>query len=321
VDPVLSSGSPQQLDGYSYAGDDPASASDPSGQMLCSDNICGSVQFLEHHFSSGGGSSHSSGICYYCRYAPSQYYGSGGSSAPSDPGYFLPVTPAYYGGPGGFIHRMMASPAPFQYPVTHAVAAQSRPVAAGSVWGPDCNPTVFRLGACPSERGAAGTTPAQVKQSAIGALMILTSAIPIGDILGTLFGGARVAEGAAQSGEVYYRTMSGEHYAQLAATGRVPATGETFISPTRGFSEAYSGTLVRLVARPGTTDALVNVGVRDSSALTSQAFPDMPLVSKGWSADSAFFKGEGTQINIGLGRGPALNIFNEGLIDFERLAG
>jgi hypothetical protein len=66
---------------------------------------------------------------------------------------------------------------------------------------------------------------------------------------------------------------------------------------------------------------LVNVGVRDSSALTSQAFPDMPLVSKGWSADSAFFKGEGTQINIGLGRGPALNIFNEGLIDFERLAG
>jgi RHS repeat-associated protein len=321
VDPVLSSGSPQQLDGYSYAGDDPASASDPSGQMLCSDNICGSVQFLEHHFSSGGGGGHSSGICYYCRYAPSQYYGSGGSSAPSDPGYFLPVTPAYYGGPGGFIHRMMASPAPFQYPVTHAVAAQSRPVAAGSVWGPDCNPTVFRLGACPSERGAAGTTPAQVKQSAIGALMILTSAIPIGDILGTLFGGARVAEGAAQSGEVYYRTMSGEHYAQLAATGRVPATGETFISPTRGFSEAYSGTLVRLVARPGTTDALVNVGVRDSSALTSQAFPDMPLVSKGWSADSAFFKGEGTQINIGLGRGPALNIFNEGLIDFERLAG
>jgi hypothetical protein len=76
-----------------------------------------------------------------------------------------------------------------------------------------------------------------------------------------------------------------------------------------------------LVARPGTTDALVNVGVRDSSALTAQAFPDTPLVSKGWTATSAFFKGEGNQINIGLGRGAALDIFNQGLIDWERLAG
>jgi len=47
----------------------------------------------------------------------------------------------------------------------------------------------------------------------------------------------------------------------------------------------------------------------------------MPLVSKGWTATSAFFKGEGDQINIGLGRGTALDIFNEGLIAFERLAG
>lgn len=43
----------------------------------------------------------------------------------------------------------------------------------------------------------------------------------------------------------------------------------------------------------------VNVGVRDSSALTAQAFPDVSLVSKGWTATSAFFNGEGDQINIG----------------------
>jgi hypothetical protein len=74
-----------------------------------------------------------------------------------------------------------------------------------------------------------------------------------------------------------------------------------------------------MVARPGTTDALLNVGVRDSSARAARAFPDMPLVSKGWSATSAFFKGEGERINIGLGRGTALDIFNEGLTDFEKL--
>jgi hypothetical protein len=113
--------------------------------------------------------------------------------------------------------------------------------------------------------------------------------------------------------------MSAENYAQLVATGRVPGTGETFVSPTQGFSENYDGTLVRLVVRPGTTDALVNVGVRDTSTLTAQTFPDMPTVSKGWNATSAQFKGEGNQINIGLGRGTALDIFNDGLVSFQEL--
>ena len=45
----------------------------------------------------------------------------------------------------------------------------------------------------------------------------------------------------------------------------------------------------------------------------------MPLVSKGWTAASAFFKGEGTQINVGLGQGSALDIFNEGIVGFERI--
>jgi hypothetical protein len=33
--------------------------------------------------------------------------------------------------------------------------------------------------------------------------------------------------------------------------------------------------------------------------------------------DVAFFKGEGNIINIGLGRGPALDIFNEAIGGFE----
>jgi hypothetical protein len=132
--------------------------------------------------------------------------------------------------------------------------------------------------------------------------------------------GACVApEEAGGSGEVYYRTMSGEHYASLQATGRVSATRETFISPTASFSSTYEGTMVRFVVRPGTTDALANIGVRDSSAMTSGMFPDIPLVSKGWTATSAFFKGEGNQINIGLGRGPALDIFNNAITDWEQV--
>lgn len=47
----------------------------------------------------------------------------------------------------------------------------------------------------------------------------------------------------------------------------------------------------------------------------------MPTVSKGWTSDAAFFKGEGSQINIGLGRGTALDIFNDGIAGWERVTG
>ncbi|WHY84549.1 hypothetical protein QNH39_18040 [Neobacillus novalis] len=38
-------------------------------------------------------------------------------------------------------------------------------------------------------------------------------------------------------------------------------------------------------------------------------------VIKGWTSNHAYFKGEGDQINIGLGRGAALDIFNKNIID------
>jgi hypothetical protein len=51
--------------------------------------------------------------------------------------------------------------------------------------------------------------------------------------------------------------------------------------------------------------------------MAAAAYPDMPLVSRGWTSTSAFFKGEGGIINIGLGRGPALDIFNDAIEGFE----
>lgn len=119
--------------------------------------------------------------------------------------------------------------------------------------------------------------------------------------------------------ETYYRGMSDEHAAQLASTGRVSATGETMVSPTKSFADSYGDTTVKVTVRRGTTDTLEGIGVRDSSALTATRYPDMPEVAKGWSASSAYFKGEGQQINIGLGRGPALDAFNKGMFKTQVL--
>ncbi len=133
---------------------------------------------------------------------------------------------------------------------------------------------------------------------------------------------ADAVKGADEASETYFRAMSPSNYDELVATRRLPAGGresQTMISPTRQFSEAYDGPLVEFTVRPGTTDALVGMGVRDTSALTAAAYPDMPLVSKGWKDTSAYFKGEGKQINIGLGDGPALDTFNRGIQDFRRV--
>ncbi len=40
----------------------------------------------------------------------------------------------------------------------------------------------------------------------------------------------------------------------------------------------------------------------------------MPMVSKSWMSTNAFFKAEQGIINIGLGFGRALDIFNKGII-------
>ncbi|MEV6304302.1 RHS repeat-associated core domain-containing protein [Actinoplanes sp. NPDC051861] len=119
--------------------------------------------------------------------------------------------------------------------------------------------------------------------------------------------------------ETYYRTMSQDHFDSLNSTGRLSPTRETFISPTQSFSESYDGVTVRFSLRPGTTERLMGVGVRDRSAATANAFPNMPIVSRGWNRAAAFFKGEGAQVNIGLGRGAGLDIFNEGIVGFDRV--
>uniref|UniRef100_UPI001F480C9A RHS repeat-associated core domain-containing protein n=2 Tax=Cronobacter dublinensis TaxID=413497 RepID=UPI001F480C9A len=117
----------------------------------------------------------------------------------------------------------------------------------------------------------------------------------------------------------FYRSMSHEDYEYLRATGKLRGTSETFISPRRAFSENYEGVLVRFHLKTDALEQLKGIGVKDSSILTKLTYPDMPDVSKGWKDLNAFFKAEGDQINIGLGKGKALDIFNEGIYKFERL--
>jgi hypothetical protein len=122
-------------------------------------------------------------------------------------------------------------------------------------------------------------------------------------------------------GTTYYRTMSESDFEALKETGELPATAETFISPLESYAAKYRGALVKFTMKEGFLNAIKEVGVRDISEIVSRTLgDDMPLVSKGWAATNAFFKGEGSNlVNIGLGRGRALEIFNGAIESWERI--
>ncbi len=131
---------------------------------------------------------------------------------------------------------------------------------------------------------------------------------------------AEVSVQQAPKIEIFYRSMTDEAAEVLMKTGKMPAGTETFISPTRAFSESYVGKMFEFHVKAGTTAQLESIGVRN--AVTNHPYKHLPLVSKGWKKINAFFKVEGVNnmglphVNIGLGNGKALDIFNSNIINF-----
>ena len=113
--------------------------------------------------------------------------------------------------------------------------------------------------------------------------------------------------------------MTMDDYATLQSTGKLPAGTETFITPSSSYASAYDGVTVKFTVRNRTINWLTKIGVKDGSTLVGSVYPSMPAVSKGWMAKNAFFKAEQGIINIGLGYGRALDIFNKGILMFGLL--
>jgi hypothetical protein len=137
-----------------------------------------------------------------------------------------------------------------------------------------------------------------------------------------------VLEFDAHGNEILYRTMSPADFAKMQRTGQIPSASETFVSPLEAYSKGYEGVTVKITVKPGTMDELMSIG-GTGNAGTATLFPELPRVSKGWTATSAQFKLEATNIpsinngfgvvNTGLGRGEALRIFNSNILHYQAL--
>lgn len=65
------------------------------------------------------------------------------------------------------------------------------------------------------------------------------------------------------------------------------------------------------------------IGVSDGSPHTKSVYPDMPVAESGWNRNHARFKTERLngkpQINVQLGKGKALDVFNDNITSFKKV--
>ncbi len=98
---------------------------------------------------------------------------------------------------------------------------------------------MLNYGACPSESGAAGTTSAEVKQSFIGAAFVLTSVIPVGDVIGGIAGRFDAGDAAADATEAAEAEKAATSADDLVTQDDPPCPGGSSFTP---------GTLVLLAS-------------------------------------------------------------------------
>ena len=127
--------------------------------------------------------------------------------------------------------------------------------------------------------------------------------------------------------DVFYRTISKEHYEILKNTGNLKGTGETSTSPNLGFTDSYDGIQLKFYTKQGTINEMGKIGIRSEGNVVKDKYPDMPMPEKspGWGYKFVRFKEEKNkitgekQINIQLGKekGKGLEIFNQNLKEYE----
>ena len=131
-----------------------------------------------------------------------------------------------------------------------------------------------------------------------------------------------VREFDAFGNEITYRTMSPEQAIQFERTGRLPPTTETSTAASLEYASGKyterGGITFRLTTKPGTSAQLQEIGIA-APGLAPAEFPGMSTRTGPWMQTSARFKVEGGQMTTQLGQGRALDIFNQNLIDFNRV--
>ena len=169
----------------------------------------------------------------------------------------------------------------------------------------------FAMGSALYALGTAGL-PLGRAEEALGTVgvPVTRSANPLSSVL----------EFDAHGNEIMYRSMSREDFKYLDRTGMLRPTTETSMSPDFAYSSKYTkndSVTVRFATEPGTSAALQEIGI--AANLPAELELGMAQRSGKWMQTNTRFKVEGGQMTTQLGQGPGIKIFNQGIVDFERV--
>lgn len=127
-----------------------------------------------------------------------------------------------------------------------------------------------------------------------------------------------VLEHDSDNNEIVFRTMSEADYEHLINGKKLIGTSETSISPAIAYALKYNGILVQFTLKPGTW-----AKIREIALVTNKDelkfFPDLSFNKGDWVGEHAKFKKEGNQITTQVGKGKALEIFNDNIIGFQKV--
>lgn len=202
VDPVLESDSPQQMNGYDYAGNNPTTGADPSGLMLCNPGGgCGSLQYWESH---GGGRTTGTGS-------------NGGGTGPQPADYYSLDPYSWYAPGVSFPVRVLPKPRPPVKKPTVRSQADAATIPCNSVasryTGAPCTPTHISDGGGDPFAAIGGFVEHHwrgIAQVGIIAAGVVATAGCAG-ITGGVGSGVCTAVVGAAVQEGIYRTSGGDH--------------------------------------------------------------------------------------------------------------
>ncbi len=118
--------------------------------------------------------------------------------------------------------------------------------------------------------------------------------------------------------QIFYRTMSEEQFQYLERTGQLLPTTETSISPVLSYSSKYNGVTVKFTVAPGTSEQLQKIGIAANQPAAAQ-LPNLSTQTGSWMQTNVRFKVEGGQMTTQLGQGSGINIFNQNIVQFEKV--
>ncbi len=288
LDPLLSPSDPQQLSGYSYAGNNPVLYSDPTGRMWAMDGGGGGSSTVASTSSSGGGSS-SSSTGGDGGYAEQTGCTGNGSTQGNETSTAQPVQPeehkSFWGSVGSWVSEHKAAIAGTVVGIATFAVCEGATAGAGTI-------------GCAALAGAAGKVTSDYVNNQIHGVTDFVESATVGAAEGVLAVPIAAVDAVHQSKAIYKDVKEGDYAGAVGHGALLGLDAATVVggtkAATRGCGNSFVGGTMVLLA-DGSSKAIEDVTLDD------KVVADDPTVEQQSAQPvTALIHGDGTKTLVDL---------------------